>query len=123
MRKIKFRGKDNHGEWFFGGITEDKKFIANKFTFIGVRPETVGQFTGFYDKHDKEIYEGDVVQFHNAPYLVKWLDRIGCFVVENELTFMTLVNTESYNCRIVGNIHDDPNLFQKLEAEFIHKIN
>ena len=25
MKLIKFRGKDNHGKWYFGGITSGKK--------------------------------------------------------------------------------------------------
>lgn len=106
------------GKWFFGGITEDKKFIAERFIFIGVQPETVGQFTGFYDGSNNEIYEGDIVKLDKAPYCIKWLERIGSFVAENSMIFITLSKLENYCCRIVGNVHDNPKLFQKLQAEF-----
>lgn len=118
MKKIKFSGKDNNDNWLFGGITEDKKFIADRFIFTGVKPETVGQFTGFYDDFNKEIYEGDIVKLNTAPYCIKWLERIGGFVAENALMLMTLSNLENYRCQIVGNVHDNPNLFQKLQSDF-----
>lgn len=62
-REIKFRGKTIIGEWVTGCYTHLKKdfgtvrqghYISNKagapFAFM-VRPETVGQFTGFKDKN------------------------------------------------------------------------
>ncbi len=119
MKIIKFRGKDSSGNWLFGGITEDKKFITDKFIFTGVKPETVGQFTGFYDETNKEIYEDDIVKLNAAPYHIKWLERIGGFVAENTLMLMTLSNLENYRCQIVGNIHDNPNLLNKLQADFL----
>ena len=120
MRKIKFRGKDNQGKWLFGGVTEDKKFISDKFTFTGVKPETVGQFTGFYDKFNNEIYEGDIVKLDETPYQVKWIERKGSFIAENYLVHVTLSKLES--CEIVGNIHDTPNLFKELQEKFIGSI-
>ena len=120
MRQIKFRGKNNHGEWYFGGIALDKKYIVDKFTFQMVRPETVGQFTGFYDKDSKEIYEGDVVKFEELPYIVKWNEKRGCFIYENDLTYNSLRNSDI--CEIVGNIYDSPELFKNLQSEFLKNI-
>lgn len=111
MRQIKFRGKDNHGEWHYGGITADKRFIASHFTFQSVRPETVGQFTGFLDSAETEIYEEDVVLINDIPYVVKWLDKNGQFIFENNAVLISMLN--SYNCKVVGNIHDDANLFKR----------
>lgn len=120
MRQLKFRGKNSHGKWFFGGITLDKKYIVDKFTFQMVRPETIGQFTGFYDESNTEIFEGDVIQVEEMPYIIEWNEKKGRFNAKNNLLSITLSN--AYICNVIGNIHDDPKLFPKLQSEFLKSV-
>ena len=112
--QIKFRGKNNHGDWSYGGVTPDKKYIVDKLVFRTVQPETVGQFTGHCDKNGKEIYEGDIVtEYEKMPYIVKWIDRLGGFYFKNNEIAQTMANSDIV--QIVGNIHDEPRLFGVLQ--------
>ena len=75
----KFRGLsvelDNKDKWKYGYLIEDgrESFIINQvieaneqYITIGswypVRPETVSQSTGLFDKNDKEVFIGDIIK-------------------------------------------------------------
>lgn len=121
-RTIKFRGKSAlNDEWIYGDLvhrTNSPKTISPvQINGIGVKEETVGQFTGLLDKDGKEIYEGDILFMGNDGYeniYNKVGIKDGCFGYIGEysgelLPFCNYNITEG----IVGNIYDNPDLIKE----------
>lgn len=130
MRTIKFRGKSKKtGEWLYGSLLQrfDCDFIYTDdcnglFIENEVDTKTIGQFTGLCDKNGKEIYEGDILRLANSPSSiceVRWNDSITSFCIrlsyENELGSKPLGEWAicERDIKIIGNIHDNPELLKQ----------
>lgn len=138
MRTIKFRGKRiKDGKWIYGDLVENQgRFYIyhactettlsdeeSTITIVAtkVQNETVGQFTGLYDKNGKEIYEGDIVQLDYITTLgkhriglsfeVKWCTQEGCWVGWDGFVENTLQQTHKMFV-VKGNIYDNPELLK-----------
>lgn len=126
MREIKFRGKSlKTGRWVYGSLISCDKYTdiwtANEDGNVArdeVDPETVGQFTGLYDKDGEEIYEGDIVQFGQTILNVVEF-RHGAFGYEYCVDFHSYCGNTNFcfnprntdhRHKVVGNIHDNPEL-------------
>ena len=136
-RTIKFRGKTVNGnKWVYGdllhiaggcviyhGSQKDCEITTGKHVAVEllhdeisvVVPETVGQFTGLFDKNGKEIYEHDLVECAGVLCEVVYSDKIGSFVLLEVLS-QNLGNKpigqmmDMFGIRYAGNIYDNPEL-------------
>lgn len=127
MREIIFRGKAVEScEWVYGDLSFHKEgttFIRSwegtednlHYRSSRVEENTVGQFTGLYDKDGARIYEGDIVVAELWPGVhflgvVVWREKDCAFSVRLSENNSTGVST---GYRVVGNIHDNPDMLER----------
>ena len=151
-REIKFRGRDLYGAWHYGylfqGKTEDNenysvilkqmKYVSDDrvsedlpFAFYKeevsvVAPNTIGQFTGLFDKNGNEIYDGDIVRsckYKNIKHIVSYEDKVASFLavcidenIETDLENKCHITQEwidNYPKEVIGNIFDNKELLKE----------
>lgn len=136
-REILFRGKcldDNL--WVYGSFVMDALEQKNglcgvdgfirlynptiaKTEMFEVDRETVGQYTGLKDKNDKMIFEDDILllDMYGVAYVGVVTYRDALFEVVTGTASPALYEAaRSFKCEVIGNIHDDPILYEKERA-------
>lgn len=101
QRIIKFRGRHiTSGEWLYGSHYDDggEEYILpnnvldiDNYEMFQVDGNTVCQFTGIKDAHNRDIYEGDIVKVDGCP------DLGNLIVVFYEGAF-ALATPKEYDC-------------------------
>ena len=107
MRTIRFRGISiDTNEMVYGDLLQYRVmpviFDKDKEQWE-VKANTVGEFTGLFDKQGKEIYEGDVVITNHETNRVVFAS--GSFCLYN--TGEGLYEIHSSDINIIGNIHEN----------------
>lgn len=134
LRTIKFRGKSIYGdEWLLGSLIKIEKDryavipplndieIGKSIGMYEVCPETVGQFTGLFDKNGKEIYEGDILHtitfgFNPEEFTAIILYCNCCFQLSNGRNLFYFGQsdlTKMDDTIVIGNIYDHPELIKE----------
>ena len=121
MREILFRGKrvDNknwiEGFYYKASIINEDTLIETYKYYINnyeVLPETVGQYTDLLDKDGNKIFEEDILEYiaswNKYNKVIKFIDN-GYYITNSFLKF-NLPNQEFR--KIIGNIHDNPELIK-----------
>lgn len=125
MRDIIFKAKRlDNGEWIQGDLRHwrsGRVGIHDEVTHrtIEVDPETVGEYSGLYDRNGKRIFEGDAVVYDNSPYnayctpisgVIVWRNGSLCFKhIEYGSAFYRSLCSDDFfaaKCEVIGNIHD-----------------
>ena len=139
-REIIFRGKSSvTNEWVYGSLVkcgnenhiigfDEVDLDGHHIRYYSDRPvftkqETIGQFTGLYDKNGKEIYEGDILGTNES--VIGWVKggvRGYCYDVvyinhpagESD---WSLYGTIKYDypgkIKVIGNIYDNKELLEE----------
>lgn len=115
-------GEKLPGRWVYGGIfpgtgdfsviygwEEGEEQTGGNLKRFPVYSDTVGQYTGLTDKNGKKIFEGDIFRLPEKPkskYVVEWDEQGGGFTI-----FMDACGFYPKRIEVIGNIHDNPELF------------
>ena len=133
MRPIKFRAKTLDGVWYYGDLAHSNELYATirfqtmngsikTMDWVYVNQDTIGQFTGLYDAHGKEIYEGDILKWKADNLLYAVIFNWGMFYASVEVCnqdiyggfpLHALAEENGKDIEIVGNIYDNPELKKK----------
>jgi len=140
MREILFRGKRiSGGEWLYGSLLTDnrgqKHIIPFKEIYMDGHhvciesdwpqffdQQTIGQYTGLLDKHGRKIFEGDIVVTCPSPLSISDGGDISKRLVVNSWVFTDMCHSAMCKksskrekfYKIVGNIHDNPDLMKEI---------
>lgn len=134
---IWINGKEIKGDWIFGyylkakyhwhkyGVHEDwivtsalqNGGLLNVGGRFAVIPETVGQYIGQTDKHEKSIFEDDVLGIPNSnrkglPAMVRYNSRTASFEIQRIGYNSISLDGVQYWGEIVGNKWSNPELLE-----------
>ena len=125
MRDLKFRAWDKSQKYMAYQGSPDLETLSSFMFHFG--EDIVLQSTGFFDKNEKEIFDGDILSDWNdvdgkqvQSFLqVFWCDKDGCWKLDSSFnrdkSSGDLLSEElsSFVYEISGNIYENPDLLQR----------
>lgn len=86
-----------------------KHIVVDNYYF-GFEEVELMQYTGLKDADNKEIYEGDIVEYYDKLYEIKWMFT-GFYLHDPKGGFIELAECDEC-CEVVGNIYENPEMIQ-----------
>lgn len=124
MREIKFRCWHKKEKRMFiqsaihsSGLIEEHKVGTPYLTYYGLEEIELMEFTGLTDKHGKDIYEGDILEYHpnSTEILIDVVSfKHGCFCLGKHPFYSTALGYDIHDIifKIIGNIYENPELLE-----------
>ena len=123
MKKIKFRGKDNHGEWRYGSLVYSKNIQPaiyfekdGELDWVYVDPNTVGQLINGTYSNVGDIYEGDILKITDADNDDTWITKVGTdgeiLIHGQDFDYTSLSCVYDLQYEVIGNVYDNPELLK-----------
>jgi uncharacterized phage protein (TIGR01671 family) len=136
-REIKFRGKDEFGDWQYGSLVinvDTFKIFNSMNDYEEVDGKTVEQYTGMNDIDGNEMYEGDIISFTvfddfggNKDYKGVIKFNAGMFQIwhsnesedfGNDGAFVLgEIYAQGGDITVLGNIYDNPEQLKESEEQ------
>lgn len=120
MDRFKFRIWDKGRKCFFNDDevviypNGEESFFNADYDFTEC---VVEQCTGVKDESEDLIYESDIVELDDGTELVnaviEWDGNAGCWNIRTYDTIYTFDNLYGNKMRVIGNIHENPELLEK----------
>lgn len=127
--EILFRGKTSSGRWLYGDLFQfndtlmsiayvDKDYEKQE---ADVVPETVEAFTGYRALNYERIFEGDILKSLTGKYILVTDSDFGDWTfidIQDDIICDWLNVRMLSSCRIVDNIHDNPDFVATYRLKF-----
>ena len=139
MRKRIFRGKSKlYNKWLYGSLLQNETYKSD--TYIAeyclsnlsynqspVLPNSVGEFTGWYDINKKPIFEGDIVRIKGNPDNNDWREvdynaliifedggfcAIDGTVTDYGFRRYDLIRGGDFTVEVIGNNYENPEFIE-----------
>ena len=115
-KKQKMDNEIDHISWL-----EDELYcIGDGITYmVSAKDLVLMQSTGLVDKNDKEIFEGDILDYKGRKALVRWHGSYASFIyrfvdeLQNRNTEWKPLYLAYMKCEIIGNIYENPELLEE----------
>ena len=128
------KGKNQHKDWIVTMFAANGGWLTPLARYP-VIPETIGQYTGFKDKNNQYVFDGDILLFGKTRFLIWWnkeafqwqakliqlfedpFNKITSGVVWDNVPLDRIACEKSIHGKttseIIGNIYDNPELMMK----------